>query len=163
MDPSRGRVSLESDLHAAIEAGQFELHYQPKADTESGDVYSAEALIRWRHPQRGLIEPDEFIPLAEECGLINEIGAWVLREACRQCAEWQRNGLPALRVAVNVAATQFRRGDLLEVVRGALAGRGARGAVSRDRAHRERGDDQPGGVRGHSRAVEPHGRAGVGR
>jgi diguanylate cyclase (GGDEF)-like protein len=118
------RVSLESDMHAALEAGQFELHYQPKANTESGDVYSAEALIRWRHPQRGLIVPDDFIPLAEECGLINEIGAWVLREACRQCAEWQRSGLPPLRVAVNVAATQFRRGDLLEVVRGALQSAG---------------------------------------
>jgi diguanylate cyclase len=115
-----GRVSLESDLHAAINAGQFELHYQPKPDTESGDVHGAEALIRWRHPQRGLIQPEQFIPLAEECGLINEIGAWVLREACRQCVEWQRNGLPALRVAVNVAATQFRRGDLLDVIRGAL-------------------------------------------
>jgi diguanylate cyclase len=119
-----GRVSLESDLHAAINAGQFELHYQPKPDTESGDVHSAEALIRWRHPQRGLIQPEHFIPLAEECGLINEIGAWVLREACRQCVEWQRNGLPALRVAVNVAATQFRRGDLLDVIRGALEGAG---------------------------------------
>ncbi|HEX3843894.1 MAG TPA: EAL domain-containing protein [Steroidobacteraceae bacterium] len=118
------RVSLESDLHAALEAGQFELHYQPKPDTESGDVYGAEALIRWRHPQRGLIVPDQFIPLAEECGLINEIGAWVLREACRQCAEWQRSGLPALRVAVNVAATQFRRGDLLDVIRGALGSAG---------------------------------------
>ena len=119
-----GRVSLESDLHAAIEAGQFELHYQPKPDTESGDVYSAEALIRWRHPERGLIVPDQFIPLAEECGLINEIGAWVLREACRQCAEWQRSGLLALRIAVNVAATQFRRGDLLDVIRGALESAG---------------------------------------
>ncbi|MGH8301003.1 MAG: putative bifunctional diguanylate cyclase/phosphodiesterase, partial [Steroidobacteraceae bacterium] len=119
-----GRVNMESDLHAAIDAGQFELHYQPKPDTQSGDVYSAEALIRWRHPQRGLIPPDDFIPLAEECGLINEIGAWVLHEACRQCAEWQRNGLPALRVAVNVAATQFRRGDLLEVIGGALKSAG---------------------------------------
>ncbi|HWF99950.1 MAG TPA: EAL domain-containing protein [Steroidobacteraceae bacterium] len=119
-----GRVSLESDLHAAIEAGQFELHYQPKAETASGDVYSAEALIRWRHPQRGLIQPGDFIPLAEESGLINEIGAWVLHEACRQCAEWRRSGLPELRVAVNVAATQFRRGDLLDVVKGALADAG---------------------------------------
>jgi diguanylate cyclase (GGDEF)-like protein len=115
-----GRVSLESDLHTAIDAGQFELHYQPKPDTESGDIRGAEALIRWRHPQRGLILPEHFIPLAEECGLINEIGAWVLREACRQCVEWQRSGLPDLRVAVNVAATQFRRGDLLDVIRGAL-------------------------------------------
>jgi diguanylate cyclase (GGDEF)-like protein len=119
-----GRVSLESDLHAAIAAGQFELHYQPKPDTASGDVYGAEALIRWRHPQRGLIPPAQFIPLAEECGLINEIGAWVLREACRQCAEWQRSGLPALRVAVNVAATQFRRGDLLDVIGAALQSAG---------------------------------------
>jgi diguanylate cyclase len=119
-----GRVSLESDLHTAIKAGQFELHYQPKPDTDSGDIRSAEALIRWRHPARGLILPEHFIPLAEECGLINEIGAWVLREACRQCVEWQRNGLPDLRVAVNVAPTQFRRGDLLDVIRGALDGAG---------------------------------------
>ena len=114
------RMNLESDLHQALEADPFELHYQPKADTDSGDINSCEALIRWRHPERGLIQPDDFIPLAEECGLINEIGAWVLREACRQCAEWQRSGLPALRVAVNVAAAQFRRGNLLDIVRGAL-------------------------------------------
>jgi diguanylate cyclase len=114
------RVSLESELHQALKLGLFELFYQPKVDTASGDIHSAEALIRWRHPQRGLIEPMQFIPLAEECGLIHEIGAWVLREACRQCAAWQRAGQPPLRVAVNVAASQFRRGDLFEVVRGAL-------------------------------------------
>jgi diguanylate cyclase (GGDEF)-like protein len=114
------RVSLESELHQALKLEQFELFYQPKVDTASGDIHSAEALIRWCHPQRGLIEPMQFIPLAEECGLIHEIGAWVLREACRQCAVWQRAGQPPLRVAVNVAASQFRRGDLLEVVRGAL-------------------------------------------
>jgi len=115
------RVTLESDLHRAIQARQFELHYQPKVETDSGEVYSAEALIRWRHPQRGLIAPAEFIPLAEECGLITEIGAWVLREACRQCAEWRRNGLPEVRIAVNVAPAQFRRGDLFDIVRDALA------------------------------------------
>jgi diguanylate cyclase len=114
------RVSLESELHQALKLQQFELFYQPKVDTASGDIHSAEALIRWRHPQRGLIVPMQFIPLAEECGLIHEIGAWVLREACRQCAVWQRAGQPPLRVAVNVAASQFRRGDLLEVVRSAL-------------------------------------------
>jgi diguanylate cyclase (GGDEF)-like protein len=114
------RVSLESELHQAVKLEQFELFYQPKVDTASGDIHSAEALIRWHHPQRGLIQPMEFIPLAEECGLIHEIGAWVLREACRQCAIWQRAGQPPLRVAVNVAASQFRRGDLFEVVRGAL-------------------------------------------
>jgi diguanylate cyclase (GGDEF)-like protein len=114
------RANLESELHRALKLQQLELHYQPKVDTASGDVRSAEALIRWRHPQRGLIPPAQFIPLAEECGLIHEIGAWVVREACRQCAAWQRAGVPALRVAVNVAASQFRRGDLLDVIRSAL-------------------------------------------
>jgi diguanylate cyclase len=117
---TRERVSLESDLHQALRQQQFELYYQPKADIATSDVHSAEALIRWRHPQRGLILPAEFIPLAEECGLINEVGAWVLREACRQCKAWQLEGLPPLRVAVNVAAPQFRQGSLLEVIRGAL-------------------------------------------
>jgi diguanylate cyclase (GGDEF)-like protein len=114
------RVSLESELHQAMKLGQFELFYQPKVDTASGDIHSAEALIRWHHPQRGLLLPSEFIPLAEECGLIHEIGAWVLREACRQCAVWQDAGQLPLRVAVNVSPSQFRRGDLLEVVRSAL-------------------------------------------
>jgi EAL domain-containing protein (putative c-di-GMP-specific phosphodiesterase class I) len=117
---TRERVSLESDLHQALRHQQFELYYQPKADIATSDVHSAEALIRWRHPQRGLILPAEFIPLAEECGLINEMGAWVLREACRQCKAWQLDGLPPLRVAVNVAAAQFRQGNLLEVIRSAL-------------------------------------------
>jgi len=114
------RASLESELHHALRLEQLELHYQPKVDTASGDVRSAEALIRWRHPQRGLIPPMQFIPLAEECGLIHDIGAWVVREACRQCAAWQRAGVPAVRVAVNVAASQFRRGDLLDTIRSAL-------------------------------------------
>ena len=119
-----GRVTWRATCTRPLMPGSSSCTISPKPDTESGDVYGAEALIRWRHPQRGLIAPEHFIPLAEECGLINEIGAWVLREACRQCAEWQRNGLPALRVAVNVAATQFRRGDLLDVIRGALEGAG---------------------------------------
>jgi diguanylate cyclase (GGDEF)-like protein len=113
-------VSLESELHQAVKLQQFELYYQPKADIATGDVRSAEALIRWNHPKRGLILPAQFIPLAEKCGLIHEIGAWVLREACRQCTDWQRAGLPSLRIAVNVAAAQFRGGDLLEQVRNAL-------------------------------------------
>jgi diguanylate cyclase (GGDEF)-like protein len=114
------RANLESELHQALRLQQFELHYQAKVDTATGDVRSAEALIRWRHPQRGLIGPTRFIPLAEECGLIHEIGAWVVREACRQCAAWQRAGVPPVRIAVNVAASQFRQGDLLEVVGNAL-------------------------------------------
>jgi diguanylate cyclase len=114
------RANLESELHQALRLGQLELHYQPKVDTATGDVRSAEALIRWRHPQRGLIPPAQFIPLAEECGLIHDIGAWVVREACRQCSEWRLAGVPPLRVAVNVAASQFRRGDLLDLIRSAL-------------------------------------------
>ncbi len=117
-------LRLESELHEALRLGQFELFYQPKADMGNGEVHSAEALIRWRHPRHGLIGPTEFIPLAEANGLIHEIGSWVLKEACRQCVAWQRERLPNLRVAVNVAATQFRRGDLLEVVRLALEGSG---------------------------------------
>jgi diguanylate cyclase (GGDEF)-like protein len=117
---TRERVKLESDLHTALALGQFELYYQPKADTTTGKAHSAEALIRWRHPQHGLILPDEFIPAAEESGLINSIGEWVLREACRKCKEWQLDGLPLQRVAVNVAASQFRHGNLLEVIRRAL-------------------------------------------
>lgn len=119
---TRERFKLESALHEALEKQQFELHYQPKVDTESGRITSAEALIRWRHPERGLITPDEFIPLAEECGLISVIGEWVLREACRQCNRWQRDGLPPLRIAINVAASQFRQGNLLHVIRNALDG-----------------------------------------
>ncbi|HTE43166.1 MAG TPA: bifunctional diguanylate cyclase/phosphodiesterase, partial [Steroidobacteraceae bacterium] len=117
---TRERVMLESDLHDALAKEQFELHYQPKVDAATGKVSSAEALIRWRHPERGMIEPENFIPLAEECGLIFPIGDWVLRTACRQARAWQVEGLTSLRVAVNVAAAQFRQGDLLQVIRNAL-------------------------------------------
>jgi diguanylate cyclase (GGDEF)-like protein len=115
------KVRLESDLHAALARNEFELYYQPKVDTMSGYFYSAEALIRWRHPERGLVSPAAFIPLAEECGLIGPIGEWVLREACRQGRAWQLAGLPSLRIAVNVAAAQFRSGNLVETIRRALA------------------------------------------
>jgi len=117
---TRDRVKLESELHAALAAGQFELHYQPKVDTASGRVHSAEALIRWRHPERGLLLPGVFIPIAEECGLLDSIGEWVLREACRQAKRWQRHAGRPLRVAVNLSPSQFRLGNLLEMVRGAL-------------------------------------------
>jgi diguanylate cyclase (GGDEF)-like protein len=119
--PTRDRVKLESDLHGALAKNQFELHYQPKVDTATDRFHSAEALIRWRHPERGIIMPEDFIPLAEESGVINSIGEWVLREACRQCKAWQRDGLPTLRVAVNVSATQFRQGNLLSVIRSVVA------------------------------------------
>ena len=117
---TQAKVQLESDLHHALELKQFELHYQPKVDTATGGVHGAEALIRWRHPQRGLVSPAEFIPLAEDCGLILAIGEWVVREACRQASAWRAAGLPPLRVAVNLSATQFRQGNLLEMIRNAL-------------------------------------------
>ncbi|MGB6489276.1 MAG: EAL domain-containing protein [Steroidobacteraceae bacterium] len=114
------RVKLESELHEALRGGQFELHYQPKVDTATGRINSAEALIRWRHPQRGLLPPAEFIPVAEECGLLDAIGEWVLHEACRQGRVWQQCGPRALRIAVNLAPSQFRLVDLVAQIRRAL-------------------------------------------
>jgi diguanylate cyclase (GGDEF)-like protein len=120
MNPvTQERVKLESDLHAALELQQFELHYQPKVDTTTGAIRGAEALVRWRHPERGLVMPGEFIPMAEECGLIDPIGAWVLREACREARTWQ-DSTPLMRVAVNLSAFQFRHGNLLQMIRDAL-------------------------------------------
>jgi diguanylate cyclase (GGDEF)-like protein len=114
------RVRLESDLYEALKDRQFELYYQPKFDTASGNFRGAEALLRWRHPRRGLVGPDSFIPLAEESGLIVPIGEWVIREACRQIRTWEDAGLPATRIAVNVSATQFQQRELVDTVRRAL-------------------------------------------
>ena len=117
---TQDRVRLESELHEALRSGQFELHYQPKVDTTSSRINSAEALIRWRHPQRGLVSPKDFIPVAEECGLLDAIGEWVLFEACRQGKAWQQEGLRPMRVAVNLAPSQFRLANLVEQIRRAL-------------------------------------------
>jgi EAL domain-containing protein (putative c-di-GMP-specific phosphodiesterase class I) len=114
------RVKLESELHEALRVGQFELHYQPKVDTATGRISSAEALIRWLHPRRGLLLPAEFIPIADDCGLLDAIGEWVLGEACRQGRIWQERGPRALRVAVNLAPSQFRLVDLVGQIRRAL-------------------------------------------
>ncbi len=114
------KVRLESDLHAALEHKQFELHYQPKVNTATGVMHGAEALLRWTHPVHGSIPPAKFIPIAEECGLIGAIGAWVVREACRQARAWQLAGLPSLRVAVNLSASQFRQGNIVAIIRNAL-------------------------------------------
>jgi diguanylate cyclase len=121
---TENRVRYEADLHRALNLQQFELHYQPKVSALTKQMHSVEALIRWRHPVDGLVPPDRFIPLAEESGLIVSIGEWVLREACRQVRAWQDLGLPAMRVAVNVSALQFRRLDLVETVQRALSDAG---------------------------------------
>jgi len=110
------RLALEHDLRKALERREFELHYQPKVGVASGGLSGMEALLRWRHPTRGLVHPGEFIPLSEETGLIVPLGQWVLREACRQNRAWQRQGLPPLRVAVNISAVQLRHDDLADHV-----------------------------------------------
>jgi diguanylate cyclase (GGDEF)-like protein/PAS domain S-box-containing protein len=110
-------LDLEGELRHALERQEFSLHYQPKVDLSSGCVIGCEALVRWRHPQRGLVSPADFIPLAEETGLIVPLGAWVMKEACQQARDWQAMGLPSIGVAVNLSSRQFRKGDLPQVVR----------------------------------------------
>ncbi len=110
------RASIEHDLSIAIERGEFELFYQPQVDGRSGRRTGMEALIRWRHPQRGLVAPDRFIPVAEETGLIVAIGEWVLREACRQARLWHDAGQTDLRICVNLSARQLQQRDLCERV-----------------------------------------------
>jgi diguanylate cyclase (GGDEF)-like protein/PAS domain S-box-containing protein len=117
----RDRIALEEELRRALDRGEFVLHYQPIVEVESGRITSAEALIRWEHPERGLVPPLEFIPFAEETGLILPIGEWVLRTACAQGRRWQDAGLSIDRVAVNVSVLQFRRPDFVETVRRILA------------------------------------------
>jgi diguanylate cyclase (GGDEF)-like protein len=119
-EAARGRVTLESGLRRALERGELELHYQPIFHLGEQRLSGAEALLRWRHPERGLVPPGEFIGVAEMTGLIVPIGAWVLREACGQAARW-RLARPDLRVGVNCSARQFRRAGLVETVRAALA------------------------------------------
>jgi diguanylate cyclase (GGDEF)-like protein/PAS domain S-box-containing protein len=111
------RQSLENDLRHAIERQEFVLHYQPKVNLKTGAIVGVEALIRWRHPHRGLLEPSTFIPVAEECGAIVPMGRWVLREACRQARAWQSAGLPRLRIGINISAVELRAKDFVEGVR----------------------------------------------
>ncbi|WP_211236844.1 EAL domain-containing protein [Chitinimonas koreensis] len=117
---AREILVVENQLRRALERNEFVLHYQPQADMETGRIVGAEALIRWRHPERGLVGPMQFIPIAEERGLIGAIGQWVLREACRQNREWQDAGLPPIEVAVNLSAMQFYQQALVDDITGLL-------------------------------------------
>jgi diguanylate cyclase (GGDEF)-like protein len=114
------RLQMEKELRQALARRQLELHYQPRITVAEGKVTGMEALLRWRHPVKGIIMPDDFIPLAEDTGLILPIGDWVLQEACRQNKAWQDMGMPPLRVAVNISALQFQQKGLLECIAQAL-------------------------------------------
>ena len=115
---------LRNDLRRGLDRGELRLHYQPQFDLASNRVIGVEALLRWEHPERGLLTPDRFIAIAEESGLIVPMGHWVIQEACRQCKAWQAQGLPAFTVAVNLSAVQFRRGDIEDSVTQALRNSG---------------------------------------
>ena len=115
------RQSIEESLRRALERDEFALHYQPKIDLRTGAITGAEALLRWTHPTHGLVSPARFIPVAEDCGLIMPIGAWVLREACSQARAWVDAGLPVTTMAVNVSAMEFRNENLLKNLTAILA------------------------------------------
>jgi diguanylate cyclase (GGDEF)-like protein/PAS domain S-box-containing protein len=118
------RLALEGKLRLALERGEFSLHYQPQVDLRTNRIFGCEALIRWNQPELGMVGPAKFIPLAEETGLIVPIGEWVVRTACLQGKAWQNAGLPAVTVAVNISARQFRESNLLQVVAKILADTG---------------------------------------
>jgi len=108
-------------LRQALEHSEFLLHYQPQVNLASGAIIGVEALVRWRQPERGIISPGEFIPLAEETGLIVPLGEWVLREACRQAQTWRAAGLPEICMSVNLSARQFRAPSLVQTILGVLS------------------------------------------
>lgn len=119
-DRIREQLELKEDMRRGIGNQEFVLHYQPKIDLRSGQITGMEALVRWQHPERGLLAPAVFIPLAEESGLIAPLGEWILRAACRQTRAWQLAGLSGLRVAVNLSVRQFAQNDLVGVIEQAL-------------------------------------------
>ena len=118
---ARNRVVLETELRHAINKGELQVYFQPQVDIASDAIIGAEALLRWQHPERGMISPAQFIPVAEETGLIGQIGAWVMRETCRQGRQWLDAGLPALTLSVNLSAQQFLYSDICAMVAKVLA------------------------------------------
>jgi EAL domain-containing protein (putative c-di-GMP-specific phosphodiesterase class I) len=123
-DGGRARLAMESRLYRALGKNEFLLHYQPQFDLRIKRMTGVEALVRWRHPEGGLIPPDAFIPILEDTGLIVPVGAWILHTACAQNKQWQDAGLPPVRVAVNLSATQFQQPGLVQSVRSALESTG---------------------------------------
>lgn len=115
------RLALEDSMRHALERHEFAVHYQPKVNLENGEIVGVEALIRWRHPELGLVSPAEFIPIAEECGLMVPIGRWVLGQACHQAQAWQEIGLAPIRIAVNISPVELRATDFLTGVEVILA------------------------------------------
>jgi EAL domain-containing protein (putative c-di-GMP-specific phosphodiesterase class I) len=123
------RLTFESSLRHALERREFQLHYQPKRDMSSGRITGVEALLRWQHPDLGIVAPMRFIPLAEETGLIVPIGKWVLQTACAQNVAWQKQGLPRLSIAVNLTARQFGDESLLSDIAAVLEATGMEAAL----------------------------------
>ena len=123
-DSMQERLALENDLRRALVAREFEIHFQPQIATRTGRILSVEALVRWRHPQKGLIGPSSFIPLAEQTGLIVPLDAWVLQEACRQAHSWASDAGINLKVAVNLSAMQFRCPDIIDTIVAAVSAAG---------------------------------------
>jgi diguanylate cyclase (GGDEF)-like protein len=115
------RQSVETSLRLALERQEFVLHYQPKINLRSNAIVGVEAFIRWQRPEHGMLLPGQFIPVAEDCGLILQIGRWALREACLQAQAWRQAGLPAVTIAVNTSAVEFRAPDFLDNLRATLA------------------------------------------
>ncbi|MGE0482586.1 MAG: putative bifunctional diguanylate cyclase/phosphodiesterase [Gammaproteobacteria bacterium] len=118
------RLNMETSLWRALERDEFLLHYQPKIDAASGTVTGAEALVRWYHPDIGLISPGEFIPVAEETGLVAPLGTWVIQQACRQIAAWQADGQAPFKVSVNLSAAQFAQDGLVDTIEAAVRAAG---------------------------------------
>ncbi|RBJ66592.1 diguanylate cyclase, partial [Pseudomonas sp. MWU12-2534b] len=118
------RLKLEYSLHRALAQQELELWYQPKVALDSGELVGAEALLRWRHPELGLVPPDRFIPIAEESALIAQIGAWVLETACADARRWRDAGLAPGRLAVNVSGRQLKHGDFVAELEQTLARHG---------------------------------------